>query len=158
MTTAVHLVRHAKAGNRHHWEAPDHLRPLTKTGELQARALVELPDVDHSRRLLSSPYVRCRQTFEPLAEVLSLPIENADELSEGALTETAIELILSVAREGPVALCTHGDVMRSVVKQLLVEGVPLNGPLEFKKGSAWIVAVREGSFESAHYVPPFAKS
>jgi 8-oxo-(d)GTP phosphatase len=156
MKTPVYLVRHAKAKNRNRWEGPDDLRPLTNTGKLQARALVELPDVAHSRRLVSSPYVRCRQTFEPLADVLSLPIEVADELSEGARTASAIELILSLARQGPVALCTHGDVMTSVVKQLLTDGVPLSGPLEFKKGSAWILVVHEGSFESGRYVPPRA--
>lgn len=157
MTTAICLVRHGKAGNRHRWAGPDHLRPLTKTGKRQARALVELPDVEHVRRLVSSPYARCVQTFEPLADVLSLPIETADELSEGAATASAIELMLALARQGPAALCTHGDVMASVVKQLLAAAVPLDGPLEFKTGSAWIVGVRSGRFESGRYIRPRAK-
>jgi 8-oxo-dGTP diphosphatase len=33
---SVLLVRHAKAGDREKWEAPDDLRPLTAKGEAQA--------------------------------------------------------------------------------------------------------------------------
>ena len=157
MTTAICLVRHAKAANRHRWAGPDHLRPLTKTGMRQAQALVDLPDAEQLRRLVSSPYVRCVQTFEPLAEALSLPIEMAEELSEGAATASAIELMLALARQGHAALCTHGDVMACVVRHLLAEAVPLEGPIEFKKGSAWIVGVREGRFESGRYLPPGTK-
>lgn len=157
MTTPICLVRHAKAANRHRWAGPDHLRPLTKTGKRQAQGLAALPDLEHISRLVSSPYVRCIQTFEPLAEVLNMPIEMAEELSEGAATASAIELILKLAGQGSAALCTHGDVMTNVVNELITAAVPLDGPLEFKKGSAWILGVGGGRFESGRYVPPRAK-
>ena len=62
----LYLVRHAKAGNRSKWVGPDELRPLTKSGREQADRLAgELAD-EPITRILSSPYVRCMQTVEPL--------------------------------------------------------------------------------------------
>jgi 8-oxo-dGTP diphosphatase len=153
-TTTVHLIRHAKAGNRHRWTEPDHLRPLTKAGRRQARALCALLEAQPFSRLLSSPYIRCVQTLEPLAEARALPIEPVDELSEGATTGDAVQLVLSIAADGPAALSTHGDVMMHVVEALLAAGVPLDGTLEFKKGATWILEVRDGTFASGRYLPP----
>lgn len=152
--TAVYLIRHAKAGSRHRWRGPDHLRPLTKPGHRQAQALVALAGGQPFARLLSSPFVRCVQTLEPLARALGLPIEIAKELAEGAETGGALELALSIAADGPAGLSTHGDVMTHVVEALLADGVPLNGPLEFEKGSAWILDVRDGVVASGRYLPP----
>ena len=157
MTTPVYLVRHAKAGNRLRWTDPDHVRPLTKPGRRQADALVALYAEQPFSRLLSSPYVRCVQTLEPLAEARGLALETADELSEGAPVEGALELLLSIADHGPAALCTHGDVMMFAVEELVSAGVPLAGPREFKKGATWILEVRGGAFARGRYLPPPAK-
>jgi hypothetical protein len=80
---SVLLVRHAKAGDREKWDAPDDLRPLTAKGEAQAEALVDLLagyDID---RVLSSPYLRCTQTVAPLASARGLAVEPCDDLAEG---------------------------------------------------------------------------
>ena len=66
----VYVVRHGKAGSRSGWTEPDDQRPLTKAGRRQAGALADMLAGDHVTRVLSSPYVRCRQTVEPLAERL----------------------------------------------------------------------------------------
>ena len=79
---ALYLVRHAKAGQRSRWDGPDHLRPLTKAGRAQAQALAAWLANEPISRLLSSPYVRCVQTLEPLAEKLALEIEITEHLTE----------------------------------------------------------------------------
>jgi 8-oxo-dGTP diphosphatase len=80
--TQVHLIRHAKAKNRTEWAEPDELRPLTKRGRREAIAIAERLESDPPGRLVSSPFVRCVQTFEPLAVTLGLPIETTELLAE----------------------------------------------------------------------------
>jgi len=154
VTTPVYLVRHARAGNRSRWTEPDQLRPLTDAGRRQAHALVEALAEQPFSRLLSSPYVRCLQTLEPLAQARGLPVETTELLVEGGSIHDVIELMLSVAGDGPAALSTHGDLMTGAVETLLAEGVPAEGPHEFKKAAAWIFDVRGGAFALARYLAP----
>jgi histidine phosphatase superfamily protein (branch 1) len=63
-----------------------------------------------SRRVVSSPYVRCVQTVEPLAAALGLPLELDDRLGEGE-GRAGLDLI----QEDGVVSCTHGDVVRELV-------------------------------------------
>ena len=157
MTTPVYLVRHAKAESRTRWTKPDHPRPLTKAGRRQAKALTTQFEAQPFSRLLSSPYVRCVQTLEPLAETRGLPLETADELSEGAPVNAALALIISTAADGPAALCTHGDVMKLAVEGLIAAGIPIDGPLEYKKGATWILEVDGSAVARARYLPAPAK-
>jgi hypothetical protein len=62
--------------------------------------------------------------------------------------------MLSLAGGGPAAYCTHADVMMDSIEELLASGVPLDGPLEFKKAAAWILETGDRSFVRGHYVPP----
>jgi 8-oxo-dGTP diphosphatase len=150
----VYLVRHAKTLNRYTWPEPDHLRPLSKAGFRQAAALPEhLGNVPFSR-LVTSPYVRCVQTLEPLAEADGAVLELADWLAEGAGAAAALELLLAMAGDGPVAACTHGDVILDTLAELGFAKTPLEDPLECKKGSTWILEVGEGSFRRGRYLEP----
>ena len=152
--TRVYLIRHAKALDRSTWSEPDALRPLSKTGHRQAAALAGQFDTVRFERVLSSPSVRCVQTIEPLAKREGLAIEHADELAEGGSGSDALELVLAVAASGPVAACTHGDVLLDALAALRAGGVPLSGPLECKKGSTWLLEAEGGSFRSGTYLPP----
>jgi phosphohistidine phosphatase SixA len=154
VTGPIHLVRHAKARNRERWTDDDALRPLTKRGWRQAEALVELFDGRPFVRLFSSRYVRCVQTFEPLAAARALPIELADGLAEGSSRVASVELLLEAAVNGPVALSTHGDIVVNVLDELAAAGVPLTGPVLLEKGSTWILDVADESFTAGRYVPP----
>ena len=151
--TVLYLVRHAKAGNRKDWTADDRLRPLSEEGWRQAEGLVGLLDNPPPARLLSSPSVRCIQTLEPLGEKLGLRIEIADELAEGTPAAAAIDLMLAVATE-PAALCTHGDVVISAIRKLRDGGMKVRGPVEFKKGSTWVLEARDGHVTRGRYLPP----
>jgi 8-oxo-(d)GTP phosphatase len=152
--TSLYLVRHAKAKNRLKWRDPDHLRPLTKAGLEQAEALPGLYEGQPFERLLTSPSLRCVQTLEPLAEARGLPLELAEELREGAPLGEALELMLTLAHDGPAALCTHADVMMDTIEELFAGGVRLDGPLEFRKAATWILEVRERTFTGGRYLPP----
>ena len=154
--TAIHLIRHAKAKNRMEWTEPDELRPLTKRGRREARALAEGLASEELARLVSSPYVRCLQTLEPLAAAVELPIETAELLAEGADGNEAVELLLSLASEAPAACCTHGDVLFDVLGIVADAGVQLAGPPDAPVASAWVLEVEDGRFTGARFVeqPP----
>jgi 8-oxo-dGTP diphosphatase len=145
----VLLIRHAKAGDRERWHGDDRLRPLTRSGRRQAEALVEQLAEYPIGRILSSPYVRCVQTVEPLAAARALPIEETDALAEGAGTGPLRRLLGEV---GDAALCTHGDVMQEFVEWLDHRGVAVDGGLT--KGATWVLDVVHGEVTAARYLPP----
>lgn len=150
----VYLVRHAKAGSRHKWEGPDDQRPLTKTGRMQAGALAAwLADLD-VEHVVSSPYVRCRQTVEPLAARLRLPVDLSDALAEGSPLTDALRLIEKFDDEVAV-LCTHGDVLGDVLWHAEHHGVRLDGD-GVEKGATWILELDAGAIVAARHVAPLA--
>ncbi len=104
------LLRHASAGHRLDWEHDDRLRPLDARGRRQSADLVELLRPLGVRRILSSPYVRCVQTVEPLAAALGLEVELDERLEEGK-GGAAAELL----RDDGVVCCTHGDIVEALV-------------------------------------------
>jgi len=139
----VLLVRHARAGDRAGWAGDDRLRPLDRRGRRQAEALAPLLAERGVTRLLSSPYVRCVQTFVPAAAALGLELERTDALAEGARGEDVLRLLRSV--EGGVpALSTHGDVIAELL-----------GPdAEAKKGSFWELDLAADELSARAYFPP----
>lgn len=153
----IFLVRHGKAGDRGHWDGPDDLRPLSKAGRRQAEGLVDQlvhelggTAVEH---IVTSSYVRCRQTVEPLAQRLRLAVDLAEELVEGALVGDAFRLMDKFAFTHAV-LCTHGDVLGNVLDHLDRRGVPLGKTRKLEKGSTWVLEVDNGEIASGRYVPP----
>jgi phosphohistidine phosphatase SixA len=114
--TAV-LLRHASAGHRRDWDGDDSLRPLDERGRRQAEALVELLRPLGIGRVVSSPYVRCVDTVEPLAAALGLVVEKDDRLAEGAGSAAR-----SVLEEDGVVACTHGDIIEDVLGYGLMKG------------------------------------
>ena len=153
--TWMYLIRHAKAGSRSAWREPDELRPVSRSGRRQSKRLVERFDGMPVRRLFSSPFLRCIQTLEPLADARGLDIDLAHELSEGAPIAAVEALILAASADGPAAFSTHGDVQAGLVGDLIDRGVRLDGEdVAFKKGSTWILEVVAGKVASVRYLPP----
>jgi len=111
------LLRHASAGHRHDFEHDDHLRPLDERGRRQSADLVELLGPLGLRRVVSSPYVRCVQTVEPLAAALGLRVEQDERLEEGAEAASA-----NLLREDGVLCCTHGDIVEALLGRGLKKG------------------------------------
>jgi phosphohistidine phosphatase SixA len=111
----VILLRHASAGHRKDWGGDDTLRPLDEQGRAQAAALRDELLAHGVTRAVSSPYVRCTQTLEPLG----LEVEVDERLTEGAPADETLELLGSI--DGAVA-CTHGDVIENVLGRPLEKG------------------------------------
>lgn len=146
------LVRHAHAGSRKEWSGDDRLRPLSTRGRHQADLLGGLLEPYAPQRILSSPYLRCVATLEPLADRLSLRVEPLEELAEGN-GPLALGLVRALADE-KVVLCTHGDVIPEVLVALADEDrVDLGPSPRQAKGSTWVLEASDGRFARAVYLP-----
>jgi 8-oxo-(d)GTP phosphatase len=130
------LIRHGSAGHPSEWRGDDGVRPVDERGRRQAEALVEaLADYD-VERIVSSPYVRCVQTVEPLAMALGLEIELDEQLGADRLHE--VPEVLERLKGRNAVVCTHGDL-------------PWLGARKFKKGSTWVL---DDELEPLRYIPP----
>lgn len=148
---AVYVVRHAKAGDREEWEGDDRLRPLTKSGRRQADALVEILRDKPIDRILSSPYVRCVQSVEPLAQARNLPVESSKDLEEGSGGESIIRLMNRYRGENLV-LCTHGDLVDELLERLVDQGVISRRRASNEKGGTWVLEADNGAVTAANYL------
>jgi len=150
--TTIYLVRHAKAGSRRQWKGDDELRPLSKAGRTQARALAKRLSGAGVARIVSSPYVRCRETVEPLADKSGVELEVSDALAEGATRADSLRFLEKCAGDDTV-LCTHGDVLGNLLMHASHLGVDL-GDDRIEKASVWVLEMADGEVRSAHYEPP----
>ena len=151
----LHLVRHADAGNRQAWVDDDFQRPLDDFGRMQADAIGAFLAGRPVQRILSSPAVRCVDTVAPLGRALGLPVEAADELSEGSHIADAFELLRSVAAaEGDSVLCSHGDVIPGLLWALAQHGLDIAELGRCKKGSIWELEVSDGRVVGGAYRHP----
>jgi 8-oxo-dGTP diphosphatase len=135
------LVRHAKAGDRSRWSGDDRERPLSVPGREQAEALVAA--IEHTPTLLvSSPYLRCVETLEPLARAHALTVTTDARLAEDSALEPVLELLADVP-DGTV-LCSHGDVIPMVVDALIRRGLDLANAVPGVKKGSWFALERTG--------------
>ena len=133
----LYLVRHAKAGERRTWTGDDVDRPLSKKGWKQSELLAKrLAKVDPAA-LLSSEYVRCVQTLEPLAERLDTKVHVDQRLTEDEPVDPVLELIAG-AEDGTV-MCSHGDIIPAVVHALSRSGTEIRTPPDWRKASVWVL-------------------
>jgi broad specificity phosphatase PhoE len=148
----VHLVRHARAGSRSRWKGDDTLRPLSKAGRSQADGIAKRLSHEPVDIIVSSPYVRCLGTVEPLAARVGVEIETSDALAEGARLAQALRLFEKV-QDREAVLCTHGDVMQELLDHFGRHGVKLRDH-RMEKGSIWVFDVEDDQVRRARYVPP----
>src|SRR6202521_3534134 len=148
---AIYVVRHAKAGDRADWEGDDRLRPLTKSGRRQAEELAAWLKKEPIDAILSSPYVRCVQTVEPLADQHKLPIQPRKDLEEGSGGDSLLRLV-SEFKGRNIVLCTHGDLVEEFLEQLIEKRLVPRGRANLEKGSTWVVAVTAGKITGARCV------
>jgi 8-oxo-dGTP diphosphatase len=151
--TMVTVIRHAEAGNRDRWTAPDDLRPLSRGGRLQAQRIAERFAGEPFVQVMSSPFVRCVQTVSPLADARGLSVELRDDLAEGQPTGYLEKAILEAEGEGPTAICVHGDAVRALLGDLIERGIARRVSRATKKGAAWVLEVRDGAIVAARHVP-----
>jgi len=108
-------------------------------------------------RLLSSPYLRCRQTMEPLAAKTGLAVEEDDALEPNA-GPRAVELIRALSSTeatGRVVLCAHGESIGDVLAVVAREdGVHLSRRPPGLKGCVWVLDFHDGKAVTARYISP----
>lgn len=149
----IHIIRHGHAGSRRAWTDKDELRPLSERGAAQAQAIArDLADTGIDR-LWSSPFIRCRQTLEPLARLLTLDVDVIDGLGEGGDGAAALDLLLAAAADGHiVAVSSHGDVIPMIVEVAIERGATLDGPRSGKKGARYELTVVDGRVDRIFHV------
>jgi broad specificity phosphatase PhoE len=146
------LVRHAHAGEKHRWPGPDNLRPLSAAGEAEAAGLlVRLEDYPIGR-ILSSPAVRCQETVRPLAGDRLLPVEPLPAVGVAADPADVLRLLGNLQVQDAV-VCTHGEVIGEVLLQLVMDGLAVDHPLTWPKGSTWLLEGAGGQFRFGRYLP-----
>jgi 8-oxo-dGTP diphosphatase len=147
------LLRHTHAGDRDAWVGDDRRRPVSERGVRQAEALVVQLGGYPVERVLTSPYVRCVQSVEPLAAARGLELEEDERLAEGTPFDLVQRLLHEVAGSDTV-LCSHGDVIGAIVTDLAHRGVDLGSAGQvWAKASTWVLD-GEPTAPSASYLPP----
>ena len=148
---AIHLVRHAKAGSRPEWHQPDDLRPLTNGGLVQAMAIADALLPRDIARVVSSRYVRCTQTVQPLADKLGIDLETAPALAEEASVNDAWALVEAAAESGrETVLCSHGNIITPLLDRVRRRGIEVVADeWSCHKGSVWSVEVADGEIVRA---------
>ncbi len=171
----VELVRHSPAGSRDRWWGrPDRDRPLTEAGWEQALAIARELNGDDLAALWSSPYVRCVQTVEPLAQLAGLPIDEDDALGEAVtvpvsdggdgwitpawLGARGMALLDRLVAQHPgrrVVACSHGDIIPATLAALVGrDDVPLSD-VRCKKGGWFTLQFDAGRCVGAvAHLPP----
>jgi 8-oxo-dGTP diphosphatase len=149
----LYVVRHADAGQRSEWKGPDATRPLSHRGERQAAGLVKLIGDSEATRLIASPFRRCVQTLEPLAEHLGLPVEIDERLGEGKGAHGPLDLVDDVG-DTTAVFCSHGDVIPDLLESLVKHGAKLHDHLRWQKASTWVLHREGDKFTKGKYLPP----
>jgi 8-oxo-dGTP diphosphatase len=148
----VLLVRHAHALSRSSWDDDDIQRGLSDRGRKQAEGLIEVLRPYEPTRLLSSPFVRCLQTVEPLALALGMTVEPEGALAEGA-GPSSVELVRSLTETA--VLCSHGDVIPHILVTLVNEDdLDVGRRPRNEKASVWVLESSRNRFTAATYLRP----
>ena len=122
-------------------------------GRIQAEGLpAQLAGVPLAR-VLTSPYARCRQTVDPLAAARGLAIEDLGALGEGRAGDQVLALLPELAPAG-AALCSHGDVIRAIVRALVAQGLADPRTARWAKGSTWLLELESSKLVAARYLGP----
>jgi phosphohistidine phosphatase SixA len=149
----LYLVRHAKAGSRSDWRGDDRLRPLSAKGRTQSAVLAERLATVGVGELVSSPYLRCVETLEPLAARLEGAVRTDERLAEDTGFEGALALLAELP-EGSV-LCSHGDVIPETIGALQRRGCHIAATPDWRKASVWVLTrAADGTITEADVWPP----
>lgn len=103
-------------------------------------------------RILSSPTVRCRQTVEPLARDRLLQIEPVVALGVDAGL-ARMEALLWDQGLANAVLCTHGEMIGQLFAQLTMDEPEVTEPLDWPKGSTWLLQRTEHHVRARHLPP-----
>lgn len=148
-TKPIILLRHGKATLRSDWNKGEATRPLLPTGKKQAKALVGMISAFGIKRLISSPWERCKSTIAPYAKSKGYPITVRTQISEFGnhkgpqRTAKLVEVLL----DDPVAtvICSHRPALPTILQTIAKLGTPEQAA-ELETSAA----LKPGDFTVAH--------
>lgn len=127
-TSALVVVRHARARKRATWKGPDGERPLTDVGRAQAKALAPALAAYGIDRLVSSDAARCLRTLTPYATAHQVPVEPVPGLNEESASPDSVRRVVEelLAGKDNAVLCSHRPVLPDVFAALGLDADPLS--------------------------------
>ena len=176
----IELVPHCESVPRAGWTESHDVRPLAARGYLQAEALASaLGAGDALDAIYSSPARRCRQTVDPLAKHVGLPVDDMAALYEAgdfsepaAATEgesdlmvtaiggawaagrmlSAVRAMMTAHPGGRVVAASHGDVIPVVLAVLSTSyGIPR--PAHTGRGGWYTLCFSPGALAVTSHAP-----
>jgi 8-oxo-(d)GTP phosphatase len=153
VTGLVVLVRHALAGSREEWPAPDKQRPLDDQGLTTAHALARLLMLFEPAQVRSATPVRCVQTVEPLAKAIGTAVERDPRFDEDADPVVAAQAVRALAASGTTTVvCSQGGLVPPLLRVLTGRGA---NEYETDKGAGWALAFNGTAIAGvSHFEPP----
>ena len=142
-SSALIMLRHAKALERNEWQGGDEDRPLQLVGQLQAKRMLSLYQVFGLDEIHTSDAVRCLDTVAQMAKALQLTpvITNAvSEYTYKKSKEKSIEYAKELIKKNKqVILCSHNPVLPRMMEKL-TKKIDFDYPdNKLLPGEAWVL-------------------
>lgn len=142
-SSALIMLRHAKALERDEWQGGDEDRPLQLVGQLQAKRMLSLYQVFGLDEIHTSDAVRCLDTVAQMAKALQLTpvITNAvSEYTYKKSKEKSIEYAKELIKKNKqVVLCSHNPVLPRMMEKL-TKKIDFDYPdNKLLSGEAWVL-------------------
>ena len=142
-SSALIMLRHAKALDRNEWQGGDEDRPLQLVGQLQAKRMLSLYQVFGVDEIHTSDAVRCLDTVAQMAKALQLTpvITNAvSEYTYKKSKEKSIEYAKELIKKNrQVILCSHNPVLPRMMEKL-TKKIDFDYPdNKLLPGEAWVL-------------------
>ena len=125
-TKPLIVLRHARAMARADWKGgktvDDGKRPLHDFGKQQAKALIKPLTAFGVKKVIASPWKRCRDTVKPFAEKFKLAVVERSQLSElgnakrPARTSNVIEDLIEINKA--TVVCSHRPSLPTILKTI----------------------------------------
>lgn len=158
-TRTVLIVRHGTAGRKARYKGDDERRPLDKKGRAQAESLVGQLLAFGASEIYSASRARCRQTVEPLAEELGVPIGDEPTLTEEAYAldpDAAHQRVLQLAARADAAvtpvICTQGKVIPHLIDWWCRRDGVRPDKSRNRKGSVWVLSSAGSGLVAADHI------
>lgn len=144
-TRALIVLRHAKATPRSDWSKGEKTRPLLPRGIDQAERLVSQLAAYGPKKLITSPWKRCKDTVAPYAKFSNRTLLERSQLSEYSAEQNpkkAKRLIEDIF-EGSYStlICTHRPALPKVL-----EAIALNARVDLQPVIAEASTLEPGAF------------
>jgi len=142
-SSALIMLRHAKALERDEWQGGDEDRPLQLVGQLQAKRMLSLYQVFGLDEIHTSDAVRCLDTVAQMAKALQLTPVITSAVSEYTYKkskEKSIEYAKELIKKNKqVVLCSHNPVLPRMMEKL-TKKIDFDYPdNKLLPGEAWVL-------------------